>query len=173
MMMKTWLRILLVLLAVGGGCSGIVVILPLISSLSTLGLRNTLAVLILFAVYLSLAAFGLLFVRNPNRTRPLVFAFALQIPWVDFPGFRYQIFSLLYAAMTFGPPHGNGRIGTFVQWSANLGTHAEIRIGGLPEGNWNVGVNLFAMLIAFLLLKYGQPSNTSTTVELKSQVPES
>ena len=126
-----------------------------------------------FIVYSSLTASGLLLVWDANLTRPMLFAFALQIPWVDLPGFRYQVFSLLYGAITFGPPHGSNRIGTYLEWSANVGSHAEMRIGGLPEGNWSVGVNLFALLITLLLLKYGRTTNTSTTVGLKSEVPES
>jgi hypothetical protein len=165
--MKTWIRVLLVLGAVGGGCSGVVAALPLFSSLSAQGLRYALFVFIVFTVYSSLVAAGLLFVYDANRIRPMLFAFALQIPWVDLPGFRYQIYSLLYAAVTFGPPHGNSRIGTYVEWSANLGTHVELRIGGLPAGNWSVGANLIALLFVLLLLRY-----TSTTYGLKSQVPE-
>jgi hypothetical protein len=166
--MKTWARVLLVLAAVGGGCSGVVAALPLFSSLSTQGLRYALFVFIVFAVYSSLVAAGLLFVYDANRTRPMLLAFALQIPWVDLPGFRYQIYSLLYAAVTFGPPHGNGRIGTYIEWSANLGTHVELRIGGLPVGDWSVGANLFALMIALLLLRYAGITSGS-----KSQVPES
>jgi hypothetical protein len=96
-MMTIGLRLLFVLAAVGGGCSGVVAALPLISSLRTEGLRYALEVFIVFAVYSSLSVSGLLFVRDWRVTRPMLFAFALQIPWVDLPRFKYQAFSLLYA----------------------------------------------------------------------------
>jgi len=167
--MKTWLRLLLVLITVGGGCSGVVAVIPLFSGLLSQGLRHALVVSIVFAVYLFLTSSGLLFVYNANLTRPMLFAFALQIPLFDLPGFRYEVHSLLYAAVTFGPPHGSGMIGTYIEWSGNLGTHAELRIGGLPEGNWSVGANLTAMLIALFLLIYGRKTNRIA----KNQTPES
>jgi hypothetical protein len=108
--MKTWVRLLLVLAAVGGGCSGIVATLPLLSGLPTQGLCYAVLTLIAFAVYSALTASGLLFAYDGRVTRPMLFAFALQIPWVDLPGFRYQAYSLLYTAITFGPPQGNGRV---------------------------------------------------------------
>ncbi len=95
----------------------------------------------------------------------MLFAFALQIPWVDIPGFKYQAYSLLYAAITFGPPHGIGRVGTYIEWSANLGTHIELRLGGLTEGTWSMGVNLLAVLVVLFLLRYRR---TTTTIAKES-----
>lgn len=171
--MKTLLRLLVVLATVGGGCTGILCSVPLLDSLRGNGLRYALAVFIAITVYSLITASGLLFVFDANRTLPLVFAFAMQIPWIDVPGFRYQIFSLLYAAITLGPPHGNDRFGFFLEWTANLGTHAEIRIGGFAGGDWSLGVNLFAMLMAIFLRQYGRASKTSPVVDLNSQKPES
>lgn len=184
-MMKAWLRLPLVLVTVGGGCAGVLASIQLFGGPSSLGVRHTgapshlglrwaLMELICFGVYSFLTAAGLWFVYDANKTRPILFAFALLIPWVDLPGFRYQIYALLYAAMTFGPPHGNGKIGTYVEWSANLGTHVDLRIGGLPEGNWSVGLNLFALLIVLILLWYERTTDTRAASGLKSQVvPES
>jgi hypothetical protein len=159
-MMKLGLRLLFVLAAVGGGCSGVVAALPLISSLRTEGLRYALEVFIVFAVYSSLAVSGLLFARDWTVTRPMLFAFALQIPWVGLPRFKYQAYSLLYAAITFGPPQGNGKVGTYIEWSANLGTHVELRIGGVPDGPWSVGVNLVALVLALILLRSRRSAGT-------------
>ena len=103
----------------------------------------------------------------------MLFALSLQIPWIDLPGIRYQIYSLLFAAVTFGPPHGNGRIGTFIEWSANLGTHVELRLSGRPEANWSVGVNLFALLMVLLLLQFARRTDTRTLSDIGIQVPES
>jgi hypothetical protein len=134
-------------------------LIPLFNGFLTKGLSYALLVSIMFAVYLFLTCSGLLFVYNANLTRPMLFAFALQIPFVDLPGFRYEVHSLLFAAVTFGPPHGSGMIGTYIEWTGNLATHAELRIGGLPEGNWRAGVNVTAMLIALFLRMYGQTAN--------------
>ena len=103
--------------------------------------------LVSFAVYSFLTIAGLWFVYDANKTRPILFAFALLLPWVDLPGFRYQIYSLFYAAMTFGPPHGNGKIGTYVEWSANLGTHVDLRIAVSPRaiGAWDSTCSRFSL----------------------------
>jgi hypothetical protein len=165
-MMKAWLRLLLVLITVGGGCSGLVALIPLFSGLLSQGLRHALVISIAFAVYLFLTRSGLLFVYNANLIRPMLFAFSLQIPLVDLPGFRYEVHSLLYGAVTLGQPRGSGMIGAYIEWSGNFGTHAELRIGGLPEGNWSVGANLTAMLIDLFLLMYvrraGRSANESS-----------
>lgn len=171
-MMKTWLRLPLVLIAVGGGWTGVLATIQLFGDLSSRGLRYTLIVLIFFALYSFLTAAGLWFVYDANKTRPMLLAFALQIPWVDLPGFKYQVFSLLYAAMTFGPPQGRGRIGTYIEWSANLGTHGEFRVGGLPEGAWSVGINLFALLITLILLRYDWTTRATSSLE-SPKIPES
>jgi len=100
----------------------------------------------------------------------MLVAFVLLVPWVDLPGLRYQMYSLLYSAVSFGPPNGNGRIGTYIEWSANFGTHADLRIGGLPEDTWSAGVNLFALLITVFLLMYGRKIGKKQ-IRLKAQYP--
>jgi hypothetical protein len=172
-MMRTGLRLLFVLIAVGGGCTGVLETTQLFSGLPNLGFRYAVIVFISFALYAFLTAAGLLFVYDANLTRPMLCAFALQIPWVDLPGIKYQVFSLLYAAITLGPPQGNGRIGTYVGWSANIGTQGQFRIGGLPAADWSVGVNLFALLITMVLLKFGGTTDATAILESESQIPES
>jgi hypothetical protein len=158
--MKTWQRLLLVLVTVGGGFTGILAIVPLLGGAGGQGLRYAMIVIVSLA--------GLLFVYDANLTRPMLFAFVLQVPWVDLPGLRYQLYSAAYTAITFGP-HSNGRIG--IGLSADLGTHVEFRIGGLPEGAWSVGGNLFALLVALFLLKSCRTSDASAIVGLESQSP--
>jgi hypothetical protein len=100
----------------------------------------------------------------------MLVAFVLLVQWVDLPELRYQMYSLLYSAVSFGPPNGNGRIGTYIEWSANFGTHADLRIGGLPEDTWSAGVNLFALLITVFLLMYGRKIGKKQ-IRLKAQYP--
>lgn len=172
-MMRTWLRLLFVLTAVGGGCTGVLATGGLFGGLPNLGLRYALLVLLSLTLYSFLTVAGLLYVYDASSTRPMLIAFALQIPWIDLPRFKYQVFSLLYAAITVGPPLGNGRIGAYVEWSANVGTQGQFRIGGLPAANWSVGVNLFALLITMVLLKFSRTTDATALLESERRIPES
>jgi len=62
----------------------------------------------------------------------------------------------MYTAITFGPPHSAGRIGAYFEWSAQLGSQFQLRIGGSPNGDWNLGINLFAVLLLLFAWIYKQ-----------------
>ena len=172
-MMKTWLRLLLVLTAVGGGCAGVLATSKFFFD-GTLSQPPVVYVgLFLFGLYSFLTAAGLWFVFDENKSRLMLIAFASQIPWVDLPGLRYQVCSLLSASIAFGPPHGNSRIGSFVEWGASLGTEGELRIGGSPHGSSSAGVNLYALFLALFLLRYARITHARAISVLKNAVPES
>src|SRR6516225_2116906 len=87
--MKTWLRLTLVTVTVGGGFTGVAITLQALLSPQ----QQPLAYILLLA-FLALFAFvtasGLIFVHNPQRTALLVPAIALQIPWVSSPLIAYK-----------------------------------------------------------------------------------
>jgi len=89
--MKTWLRLCLVTMTVGGGFAGFATIFQ---ALFTPAIRDSSANMCIGLVFLALYGFvvlaGLAFVRNPQQLTLLVVALALQIPELFLPSFSYQ-----------------------------------------------------------------------------------
>jgi hypothetical protein len=149
--MKTWLRLLLVVSTVGGGFTGFSLAANGFSSFMEHGLATGLGGLTIMALYGFVTAAGLLFVYDSRRTRPMLAAIALQIPWVSLPVFEYHFAAASYIAITLVLPQGPGLIGTNVEWSALLGADCKFRFASVLEGPSSVGINLFAVLLYVLL----------------------
>ncbi len=149
--MKPWLRLLLVTASVGGGFTGIVLSIGIFANAHSAGQ------LILCVVFLGLYGFvtasGLIFVYDPKRTRPLVAAFALQIPWLSSPVFVYQFAAAICSAITLGPPEEVDRIGVHFGWGLFFGAHFLIRFGSSMDVPVGVGVNVAAVVLLYLLLR--------------------
>jgi hypothetical protein len=153
-MLKTFARLLLVLVTVGGGCTGVLSASDVLTHTKLPDWRFVAMVWTTLALYSLITAAGLMFVNSPRRTLTMLAAIAVQIPWFDLPGIEYHLPSVLYLAMTFGPPHGANRIGTYIEWSAQISNRFDFRIGGSPGGDWSLGVNLFAVFVLILWLFY-------------------
>jgi hypothetical protein len=148
--MKTWLRLLLVVSTVGGGFTGFIVAAEGFRSFLERELATKLLGLTMMALYAFVTAAGLLFVYDSRRTRPILAAIALQIPWLTLPVFEYHFAAASYVAVTLGPPQRAGQLLTY-GLSADLGATCKFRFASLLEGPWSLGVNLFAVLLYVLL----------------------
>ena len=153
--MKTWLRLTLVTVTIGGGFTGFALTFEKLWSPQGLGI----AAIVIYIVFLLLFAFatasGLLFVHDPHRVRPLLAALALQIPVVSTPLLVYKFCAGAYLIATVGSPRQSGNFGLYFGWSAGLGT--------MFRFSWNqkdfpgdIGVNLCALLLFILLWKSTQ-----------------
>ncbi len=148
--MKTWLRLLLVVATVGGGFTGLILTANAFGSFIERGLAAELISLAFIALYAFVIVAGLLFVYDPRRTRPMLVAFVLQIPWVSLPVFEYHFSAAAYVAATLGPPQRVGEIVTY-GLIADFGADFKFRFASVLEGPWSVGINLFAVLLYVLL----------------------
>jgi hypothetical protein len=168
--MKTWLRLLLVALTVGGGFTGLTYTLNAFGGFEKYGLAAELVGLAFMALYAFVIVAGLLFVHDLHCTRPLLVAIALQIPWVSLPVFEYHFAAGLYAAVTLGPPQLAGQFVTY-GLTGDLGANWKFRFASVLEGPWSLGINLFALFI-YVLLRLSlrktsrprEPVSTLTTV---------
>lgn len=149
--MKTWLRLLLVLMTVGGGFTGVSVTSNLFDSSNKNGSVAVVITLIFMALYAFVVAAGLLFVYDSRRVGPMLVAFALQIPWVSLPVFEYRFAAGLNAAMAFGPPRVAQDALSMIDLSGHLETAFQFRFGTVQEGPWRIGINLAAALLYVLL----------------------
>jgi hypothetical protein len=143
---KTWLRLTLVTMAVGGGFTGVAVAFQAL--LGPQGRRPINFVLI--GAFLLLFAFvtasGLLFVHNPKRTGPLLLCTAIQIPWVSSPIIAYKFAAgfQVCVALIGGKFSGGFRLGS------------DFQINLFQRLPWGIGINLFALLMFVLLLRAEQ-----------------
>ncbi|HTW78164.1 MAG TPA: hypothetical protein VME23_01345 [Terracidiphilus sp.] len=150
------IRIVLVLATVGGGFAGI---LAAANGFWTTNVAdNRLLELLWFSLvtYSIITIAGLIFVIRGRVGRFMMLALGSMVPWIDLPGIEFHLTSVMYTAITFGPPHSAGRIGAYFEWSAQLGSQFQLRIGGSPNGDWNLGINLFAVLLLLFAWIYKQ-----------------
>lgn len=119
---------------------------------SLLNRENTEPIVVLISIaFMALYAFvtiaGVLFALDERRTKPLRLALCLQIPLISSPLIAYRFsagFSLIVALI--GTELGvNFWLGSI--WQFNL-------FGELP---WGIGINLFALLMLFLIRRYFAP----------------
>jgi len=144
--MKTWLRITLIVMSVGGGSAGVFVTVPLVFAADQIFLNRLLA-FVFVILYGFIVTSGLLFIHRPEETTPLKVALALQIFWLSMPSFTYYLASGAYFFVRFGGMDVD-RIGFSLTYS--LGSRFTINFSG---EHWNFGINLFAAGLLYLLEK--------------------
>jgi len=159
--LRTAIRLMLVLATVGGGFAGFL-------SAEDALLKGSYVKTAIGLLWLALLLFsgisiaGLIFVTTSRVGRFMTLALSTMIPWLDLPGFKYQLTTVMYMTITFGPPN------QLFGWSASLGSGFEIRLGGSPSGYSSFGINLFAVLLLLLASAYKRlppalPSGATTT----------
>ncbi len=88
--MKTWLRLTLITITVGGGFTGIALALQSLMTLRNRDLPSLEMLALLFALYSYVVGSGLGFVYDSQRTRPMMIALAMQIPRISSPLIVYK-----------------------------------------------------------------------------------
>jgi len=149
--MKNWLRLTLVVATVGGGFAGFSMTAAAIFSPQSHG-STTLFYALIAALYLFVLISGLVFIHNPARTTPILIAMVIQIPVVSSPIIVYQFAAglLVVVAVNLSDPGVSGTI--------RFGYQCQLFF--LQATSWSAGINIFAAVLAVLLLK--QPRKTKT-----------
>ena len=145
--MKTWLRMVIVLVTVGGGFTGFVVTTQFLSAATDRPANLVLGAAFALGYGLVVAA-GLLFVHNPRRLWPAVVAVAQQVPFVSSPLVRYRFTSGAHCTV--------GLVGGNIAAAFRLGSDFEFAL--LQPHPWGAGVNLFALALFVLLLRALPPA---------------
>ena len=142
--MTTWLRMVITLVTVGGGFTGFVGTIQVLTGTPG-GLRGAQGMLFLgfAALYAYLVVAGLLFVHNPRRLLPALIGVAIQLPFVSSPAVSYRCSSGFHATV--------GIVGSNLVAAFRLGS--EIQFTLLQPQPWGVGVNLFALLLLILIVR--------------------
>jgi hypothetical protein len=141
--MKSWLRLTLITVTVGGGFTGVAITLQALCE----RLNQPPAYYVLMMAFIAIFAFitssGLVFIQNPERTDLLIIALGLQIPWVSSPIIAYKLAAgfQVCVALIGGRIAGGFRLGS------------DFQINFFQRLPWGAGINLFALALLVLLLR--------------------
>jgi hypothetical protein len=142
--MKTWFRWILLILSIGGGFTGFVLTIKELFHPQS----KQIIYFILFCGFSSLYLFiliaGLIFADNPKKIKPLLLAFALQVPWVSSPIMAYRFSAGIHLTV--------GVIGGDLRVLFRLGSDWQFNL--MQNLSWGIGVNVPALVLIFLLLNY-------------------
>ena len=142
--MKHWLRLLLILLTVGGGFCGFAITWQsLCNVLKSSGNNpvNIILLVIFLALYGLAVASGLVFSQDQRKSAFLFASLILQIPWVSSPVFSYRFTAGLHA--TVGVVGGN--------WIGGISLGSDWQCALFQQAPWGFGLNLFAVFMLILL----------------------
>lgn len=155
--MKTWLRLSLVTLTVGGGFLLIVGMFEALKSSASWSSPATLALVCLLAVSaIFITVSGLLFVNDSRCIRPMQFAIALQIPWFSSTWFTYKLVYGISLLVSIGAATPKGNIPGLLISSNATYLCVQPALGASFDANlnpslWGVGINLIPVLLLFLI----------------------
>lgn len=119
--------------------------------------------LIFLGMYAFVTFSGLLLVKDPKRTHPVLVSLAFQLPWMTSPRFVYQFAAGLHAAITLGTL--DDADGLRLGWNLSLGSHFRFRFWDYQSIPWNVGVNAVPLILFALLLRSSPPWGRSVPGE--------
>jgi len=151
--MKPWLRLAIITLTIGGGFTGFSITLQQLLKPQSDQALYLVVVLVFLALYAFVLGSGIAFVHNQQRIRPLLIAFAIQVPWISSEIITYKFTAGFHA--TIGVI-GGGFTGGFSVGSAWLGALFQ-------RSPFGIGVNLFALLMVIVLAQPARaiPDNVS------------
>jgi hypothetical protein len=164
--MKTWPRLTLITMTVGGGFAGVLLTLTSLFNSQSRGVIYLVFVVGFLAMFLFVMASGLLFVHDPRRVRPLFAALTIQTPWISTPLLVYKFAAGFHLAVSIGSTQEPGG-GVHSGFKYLLCT--TYRFGLLEAGPWSIGINLAAL--ALLILLWTAIQTSRPTVQQATVVP--
>jgi len=173
--MRTWLRFTLIGTTIVGGLWGIGVTLrDLFSSERGFGASVVSGCILLGFVYVTTA--GLLFWRDPKQVRPLIWALAIQIPWISMPGLAYKFEAGWYWSIALVATQKAETFSIGFGTKGDIASSCELML--FQDSQLELGINAAALALLVLLRRSIQSTaNTvegqSSTVDAKAQVPQS
>jgi len=143
LVVKTWLRLTLITMTVGGGFTGIAVSLNALAKTHP-RTPSTLVILVLFVLlYAVVTIAGLLFVVDPRRTGPLAAVLILQIPRLSSPIAAFKLTAGGEASIDLV----SGR------FSSDFLLGSDFSFSFLRPMPWGLGINCVAVILLVLVLR--------------------
>ncbi len=148
--MKTWLRLTVVAMTVGGGFTGLAFTLQTLLHPHNQKFPSLLSMIVFLALYGYVTVSGLIFVQNSSRTAPVLAALALQVPSFSSPVVTYIFVSglSLFVGIT-----GPQRERAFAHFQFDLWWGSSWRFSFFQDDAWRIGANLVALILFVLIWK--------------------
>jgi len=147
--MKTLFRWILLVLAIGGGFTGLVITVQAMFQSEANSLPSFVICGVFVILYIFTIVSGLLFADNPRCTIPLMVSMVLQTPWLSSPILVYSFGAGL--RITVGYVDGS--------FSAGYRFGSDFQFFILGDHPWGIGINLFAVAVLILLMIYRRTLN--------------
>jgi len=147
--MSTWLRLTLITMTVGGGFSGLAVMIQYAIQSPRQQTLSLLLTMLLLTLYAFVTAAGLVFAQSPRRTLLLFGALLIQVPWLSSSMLVYKFAA--GAGAFIGAKYPSGAGGPTATYEYSVGTSSTV---AMLQGNGDpfiVGVNLWAIVLLILL----------------------
>jgi hypothetical protein len=158
--MKKWLRLVLLVITVGGGFAAGSQALTLLLHPQIIDVSHMLLAVIALAMSIFVMSSGLIIAINPTDVRLLIPAIAIQIPYLSSSFLTYKFGAGLPCFIIVGAPEDAGRVGLYGGFEALVGGSWKLSFGG--DHPLRVGINLAACLLLILLWRERRSIQTST-----------
>lgn len=139
--MKSWLRLTIITMTVGGGFTGMAITLQAIFTSSGQNALSLSLMCLFFVAFGFVTASGLIFVHDPRRTGPLIGAIAIQVPSISSPIFVYSFATGANLTIIFG---------NSTTFNAGI-FRSSFSMFLFQNHSWQIGINVFALAILVLL----------------------
>jgi hypothetical protein len=167
--MKTWLRLTLVTMTVGGGFAGIALTLQALFNSHGASTLNLLVMIAFVGLYTFVTISGLIFVHDPNRTTPLMVALAIQIPSVSSSSVVYKFAAGIRAFLMLGGSQGTNTPGVRFSWDFFPGSSWTFSLS--RDKPLAIGVNVAALAILAFAWQALRPARESVHPSPTTWVP--
>lgn len=144
--MKTWLRLTLITMTVGGGFAGVGATFLSLQTQENRGFPDLEILASFLGLYCYVIGSGLVFVCDPQKTRPMMLALAAQIPRISSPVIAYKFCAGFEAFFDVKAAPPGLTLGGELLYFGSRG-HFSL----LHEAQWSLGVNYFALVMLLLL----------------------
>lgn len=157
--MRTWLRLVLVTVTVGGGFSG----LSVLTDPEAVAVSGSSDWVVAFnaafaAFYFFVLVSGLLFVYNPNLQLPLIIALAIQVPVVLSSIVTFQLAAGAYAAVGLTEPGA-------ILLTCRAGSQSQLSFA--QPHSWAIAVNVIPAILLVAIWQARKAGKHPTTPTLR------
>jgi hypothetical protein len=140
--MRSWLRRLFIVLTIGGGFVGLLLGVPTLLHAARTDSHYFIEAAVFGPLYAYAIYLGLRLCDGRTPIWGLVGYFALQIPWIDCPGFSYRFYTGALLGLVLSDDG--------YRWAAAIGWLQQFRIASAAPVM--VGVNIVALLLVLVLI---------------------
>lgn len=141
--MKTWLRLTLITVSIGGGFTGLAGTASVVTDADSTASRALVGVAL--ALWTFVIVSGLMFVNNSQKTTMLLWSLLLQVPHISTSYLAYRFGAGFAWFLDLAAPENIGTMGLRIASEMRFGATWKL---GSSDGPLRIGANLAALFLA-------------------------